>query len=144
MAREVGLLNYTEIMTPEPLHAPKPIVAFLLVIDSLLIVIFAVFGIASHSGSLEVASIARVAIPFLLPYLLLAMTIKPTKLIHNVFPIGVVLWISTVVVGPILRAAIFNDTSALPFILVSAGVLALFLLGRRGISTLVARRNQNA
>lgn len=124
--------------------ASKSTVAFLLAIDAILIVVFASFGIASHGGSLDPASIARVAIPFLIPYLILAIGIKPTRLVHNIFPMGVILWLSTVIIGPILRAALFDDTSALPFILVTAGVLALFILGRRIISTLVTRRKQTA
>ena len=31
----------------------------------------------------------------------------------------VILWLSTVIIGPILRAALFNDTSALAFMLVT-------------------------
>lgn len=114
----------------------------LLAIDAVLIVIFAMIGISSHDGSLDPAGIARVAVPFLIPYLILAGGIKPTRFIHNIFPMGVILWLCTVIFGPILRAALFNDTSALPFILVTAGVLALFLIGRRIISTLVIRRKQ--
>lgn len=131
-------------MTSEPLKATKSTVAILLIVDAMLIVVFAMIGISSHEGALDLSSIARVAIPFLIPYLLLAGGIKPTRLIHNIFPMGVILWLSTVVLGPILRAALFGDTSALPFILVTAGVLAVFLIGRRIISTLVSRRNRTA
>ena len=114
----------------------------LLAVDAILIIVFAIIGISSHDGSLDPASVARVAVPFLIPYLILAAGIKPSRLIHNIFPMGVILWLSTVVFGPILRAALFNDTSALPFISVTAGVLALLLIGRRIISTLVTRRKQ--
>lgn len=113
-------------------------------LDAVLIIIFAAFGIASHDGSLDMLSIARVAVPFLLPYLLLAATIKPTRLIHNVFPVGVALWLVTVVLGPVFRAVFFGDTSAMAFILVTAGVLGVFLLGRRSISNVITRRHQNA
>lgn len=116
----------------------------MLIIDGSLIVIFAVIGVSSHDGDLSVANIARVAIPFLLPYLLLAVAIKPTRLIHNIFPTGIALWLITVVLGPILRAVMFDDTSALAFILVTAGVLGVFLIGRRSISTLVTRRRKTA
>lgn len=131
-------------MNSEPPAASRATVIGMLGLDAALIIIFAVFGIASHEGSLGLMSIARVAIPFLLPYLVLACTIKPTRLIHNVFPVGVALWLVTVVLGPVLRAALFDDTSAMAFILVSAGVLGVFLLGRRSISNLVTRRHQNA
>lgn len=116
----------------------------MLVVDAALITIFAALGIASHNGSLDPMSIGRVALPFLLPYLLLAATIRPTRLIHNIFPAGIGLWLVTVVLGPVLRTVFFNETSAMPFILVTAGVLALFLLGRRSISTLITRRYRSA
>lgn len=135
-------LTYTEAMSSEPAPATKTTVTWMLVIDAGLIVVFAMLGIASHDGALDILSIARVAIPSLVPYLLLAALIQPRRLIHNVFPAGIALWLVTVVVGPVLRAVLFGDTSALPFILVTAGVLAVFLLGRRSISTLVTRRRQ--
>lgn len=116
----------------------------MLVIDAVLIIAFAALGIASHDGDLDPLSVTRVAVPFLLPYLLLAGTIKPTRLIHNIFPVGIALWLITVVLGPVLRAVLFDDTSAVPFVLVTAGVLAVFLLGRRSISTLVTQRRQSA
>lgn len=131
-------------MNPELAPASRCIVAWMLVIDTILIILFAIAGIASHDGNLDLLSIGRVAIPFLLPYLALAALIKPTRLIHNIFPVGVALWLATVVLGPILRALLFGDTSALPFILVTAGVLAVLLLGRRSISTRVTRRRQRA
>ncbi|HJF14552.1 MAG TPA: DUF3054 family protein [Enteractinococcus helveticum] len=129
-------------MTSEPHQATKSTVAGLLAVDAVLIVIFAMIGISSHNGNLDPASIARVAIPFLIPYLILAAGIRPTRLIHNIFPMGVILWLSTVIIGPILRAALFNDTSALAFMLVTSGALALLLIGRRIISTLVTRGKQ--
>lgn len=122
-----------------PLAATPSTVFFMLAIDAILIIIFACIGILSHEGDLGLASIARVAIPFLLPYLVLAATIKPTRLIYNIFPAGVALWLLTLILGPILRIVLFQDTSAPAFILVTAGVLAIFLLGRRSISTLVTR-----
>src|SRR5699024_2000330 len=130
-------------MSTEPkrpsLPATPSAVFFMLAIDAILIVIFAIIGISSHEGDLGPANIARVAVPFLLPYLVLAATIKPTRLIHNIFPAGVALWVLTLILGPILRIVLFQDTSAPAFILVTAAVLGIFLLGRRSISTLVTR-----
>lgn len=129
---------------PSPPVASKSTVATMLGIDAALIVVFAIIGISSHEGDLGFFNVSRVALPFMLPYLLLAATIKPGRLINNIFPAGIALWIITVVLGPILRAIIFGDSSALAFILVTAGVLGVLLLGRRSISTLVSRRGKNA
>lgn len=131
-------------MTTQPQLASKTTVTWLLLLDAALIVIFAMIGISSHDGALDAASVARVAIPFLVPYFVLSLALKPRRFIHNIFPIGIVLWIATVILGPVLRAALFQDTSALAFVLVTAGVLALFLIGRRIISTLITRKQRNA
>ncbi|GAA4472645.1 hypothetical protein GCM10023190_03440 [Enteractinococcus fodinae] len=131
-------------MNSEPPAASRATVIGMLGLDAALIVIFAMFGIASHDGSLNFFGIARVALPFLLPYVVLTALIKPSRYIHNVFPVGVVLWLVTVALGPVLRAVLFNDTSAMAFVLVTAGVLGVLLLGRRSISHLVTRRRENA
>src|SRR5699024_12496349 len=99
-------------------------------IDAILIIIFAIIGISSHEGDLGPANIARVAVPFLLPYLVLAATIQPTRLIHNIFPAGIALWVLTLILGPILRIVWFQDTSAPAIVLVTAASLAIFLLVR--------------
>lgn len=131
-------------MTTELKVATRPTVIALLAVDTVLIIIFAILGVSSHNGGLNFTSVARVAIPFLVPYLILAGSIRPTRLIHNLFPTGIALWLVTIILGVILRAAIFNDTSAPAFILVATGVLAAFLLGRRIISTFATRRRQTA
>lgn len=131
-------------MTTQPQLASKTAVTWLSLLDAVLIIIFAMIGISSHDGALDIASVARVAIPFLVPYLALSLALKPRRFIHNVFPVGIGLWIATVILGPVLRAALFQDSSALAFILVTAGVLALFLIGRRIISTLVTRKQRSA
>lgn len=127
-----------------PPVASAKTVATLLFIDTVLIVIFAIIGVASHDGALNVPNIARVAIPFLVPYLVLAVAIKPKHLVHNIIPAGIALWLTTVILGPVLRAVLFDDTSAMAFVLVTAGVLGAFLLGRRSISTLVSRKQNTA
>ncbi|HIY86012.1 MAG TPA: DUF3054 domain-containing protein [Candidatus Yaniella excrementavium] len=129
---------------PAPPVASKSAIVMLLCIDAVLIVIFAIIGVSSHDGDLNFLNIARVALPFTLPYLVLSAIIKPGRLIHNVFPAGIALWLITVVLGLILRAILFDDSSALAFILVTTGVLGVFLLGRRSISTLVNRQGKNA
>lgn len=132
--------------TPQssPPVASKSTVSMMLGIDAVLIIIFAIIGVSSHDGDLGFLNIARVALPFMLPYLLLSVARKPGRFIHNVFPAGIALWIITVILGPILRAILFGDSSEFAFVLVTAGVLGVLLIGRRSISTLVSRRGKNA
>lgn len=136
-------MSRNKLQTAPPLASTANVVS-MLIIDAILIVIFAMIGVSSHDGDLDPLNIARVAIPFLLPYILLAAIVMPTRLIHNVFPAGLALWLATIIIGPILRAAFFNDSSAFAFVLVTAGVLAVFLLGRRGISASVTRRHKTS
>src|SRR5699024_8718401 len=62
--------------------------------------------------------------------------------IHNIFPAGVALWVLTLILCPILRIVLFQDTSAPAFIFFTAAVLGIFLLGRRRLATLVTRARQ--
>src|SRR5699024_4834435 len=120
-------------MSTEPkrpsLPATPPAVFFMLAIAAISLVIFALIVVSYHEGDPGPAHIARGAVPFLLPYLVLAATIKPTRLIHDIFPAGVALWVLTLILGPILLVVLFQDTSAPAFILVTAAVLGIFLLG---------------
>lgn len=119
--------------------ASTKLVILLLATDAVLIVAFSLFGIAAHDRDFGITNIGRVAIPFLIAYLVPSALINPKRLIHNIFPVGVGLWLITIVVGPVLRAVFFGDTSAPAFLIVAAVTLAVFLLGRRLISKLITR-----
>lgn len=58
------------------------------------------------------------------------------------FPTGVTVWLSAEIIGMLLRMFTGQGT-ALPFVLVSLGVLALFLLGYRGVVLLLGHVRRN-
>lgn len=110
--------------------------------DAVLVVLFSVLGTLSHNGALTLVNLARVAWPFLaglvLAHLVLrAWRVEPWRL----WPHGVFIVAITVVTAMLLRTLTGAGT-ALPFVLVSFAVNALFLLGWRVIAGLVTRRKQ--
>ncbi len=108
-------------------------------IDLVLIVIFALLGRREHEHGLSIGGILWTALPFIIGYLILTLVTRPWSTINNVWPIGLLVWLGTVVLGIAVRLAL-GSTAAIAFIIVAAIVLGLFLLGRRLITGLVAKR----
>jgi len=59
----------------------------------------------------------------------------------RVWPSGIVVWLSTVVVGMLLRR-LTGDGTAASFVVVALVVLGVFLLGWRAARQLVVRRRE--
>ncbi|MBS3177162.1 MULTISPECIES: DUF3054 domain-containing protein [unclassified Pseudoclavibacter] len=99
-----------------------------LIVDLLLVVVFAVIGRMSHAEGLSLAGIVTTGWPFVLGLLLAWVLVtlfrwKPWR----PFPAGVFVWIVTVGGGMLLRLMI-GDTAEVPFIIVASIVLGAFLL----------------
>ncbi|WP_106818684.1 DUF3054 domain-containing protein [Janibacter massiliensis] len=113
-----------------------------LVLDVLLVVVFAVVGRSSHAEGIDAAGVLTTAWPFLvglgLGWLLVLGTLGrwPAAAWH-----GVPVWLSTVFGGMAVRQAVGQGT-ALPFVVVATLVAGAFLLGWRAIASLarLARR----
>ncbi|ADG76993.1 DUF3054 domain-containing protein [Tsukamurella paurometabola] len=132
-----------------------PVIA---VIDALLVVLFASIGRFNHGESLSPAGVAETSWPFLLAlavgwafaYVLSAIrghepgraqTFSPGR----IFPEGVIIWVSTVAVGMTARGLLTEDGVQVSFVIVTAIVLGIFLLGWRAIAQVVlARRARSA
>lgn len=108
------------------------------VADVLLVALFVVIGRRSHAEGLDLAGLWQTAWPFLAALLLGWLVSLAWRRPLAVWPTGVVVWAVTLVGGMLLRTASGQGTQ-LPFIVVAAGTLALFLLGWRAIVALVAR-----
>lgn len=108
-------------------------------IDVVAVLIFCALGRRSHDEGVDVSGLAATAWPFLsgtvLGWLLSRGWRRPTALA----PTGVVVWISTVLVGMVLRAATSTGV-AWPFVVVASTVTAVFLLGWRAAFEFAARR----
>ena len=99
-----------------------------IVLDLLLVTLFAVIGRAQHGEALDVASVAMTAWPFLAAAVLGHAGLAVLRLEwFRVWPAGVSLWAFTVVVGMLLRLTT-GETAQLAFVIVASIVLAVFLL----------------
>lgn len=97
-------------------------------IDAVLVVVFTMLGRASHEEALDVAGIAGTAAPFLAALLLAWAIVRLARMEPAApWPSGVLVWVVTVTSGLALRI-LFGGTAAVPFVLVTAGVLLVFLV----------------
>ncbi|MGJ3403008.1 DUF3054 domain-containing protein [Glutamicibacter sp. Je.9.36] len=108
-------------------------------VDVVLIVLFALLGRREHEHALSIGGILMTALPFLVAYVVVTLLSKPWTTINNLFPVGVLVWVVTVAAGLALRVAM-DSTAALPFIIVATLVLGAFLMGRRLVTSMVAKR----
>ena len=111
-----------------------------LIADLVLVTIFAALGRNAHEqspwGALETAW------PFLVGALVGWVLTRAHRRPAALFPTGVAVWLSAEIIGMLLRMLTGQGT-ALAFVLVSLGVLGLFLLGYRLIVLLVGRSLRN-
>lgn len=108
-------------------------------VDLICVVVFCTIGRRSHAEGLTVAGVAETAWPFLtgtvVGWLLSRGWQRPTSLA----PTGIVVWVSTVVVGMVLRK-LTSAGVAVSFIIVASLTTALLLLGWRAVLAGLKRR----
>lgn len=119
-------------------HSP----ALALVLDAVLVVVFAAIGRATHDGDVLGpfgSGLATTAWPFvaalLVGWLVTRAWRRPTAVVRRGLPV----WAITVALGMVLRA-LSGQGVAVAFIIVATLTLALLLLGWRGIARLAGRR----
>ncbi|RUP33386.1 MAG: DUF3054 domain-containing protein [Mycolicibacterium sp.] len=121
-------------MTTEPTTGNRS-AALAFVADVVLVVIFCAIGRRSHAEGITLAGVAHTSWPFLTGtvagWALSRGWRRPTAL----NPTGLVVWISTVVIGMLLRKASAQGV-AVSFVIVASTVTAVFLLGWRGLARL--------
>lgn len=113
--------------------------ALALATDVVLVVVFCTIGRRSHAEGLTVSGIAQTAWPFLSGTLVGWLLTRAWRAPTALAPTGVIVWVSTVVVGMLLRKA-SSQGVAVSFVVVAALVTALFLLGWRAIAIVVGKR----
>ncbi len=111
-----------------------------LLVDVVLVVVFAAVGRASHEEGPVLGALAT-AWPFLVGTLVGWAIVRVSR---RQWPLGVApgvtVWVATVLIGMVLRRATGSGT-ALSFVVVASVVLAVFLLGWRALAGLVTRRS---
>lgn len=126
------------------INARAPIGAISLVIDVVIVVVFAAIGRASHGqeifGVLG-SGLATTAWPFLASLMVAWLVVLAWQRPYAPVRTGIPVWFITVAGGMLLRF-VSNQGTALPFILVAAGTLLLLLVGWRVVATVVHRMRQ--
>ncbi len=106
--------------------------------DVVCVIVFCTIGRRSHAEGLTVAGIAQTAWPFLtgtgVGWLLIGGWRRP----FTVIPVGMVVWVCTVVVGMVLRKVTSAGVSA-SFVVVASVSTAVLLLGWRAAAALFPR-----
>lgn len=102
-------------------------------IDVVLVFVFVVIGRRSHGERLTLAGTAETWWPFLVGLTVGWLVTRAWRRPLGVVVPGLPLWISTVVIGLLLRLAT-GHTAQLPFVIVAIVVLAAFLVGWRALA----------
>ena len=109
-----------------------------MVLDVVCVLAFVIIGRASHAKGESLAGIASTSWPFLAGLGVGWLTSRAWRSPLAIRPAGLVVWLSTVAIGMVLRV-VSGQGTALAFIGVALAFLALFLLGWRLLAR-VARR----
>lgn len=110
-----------------------------LAVDVVGVLVFCAVGRRSHDEGLNVTGVAATAWPFLTGTAIGWLAARGWRRPTVVAPTGVVVWLSTVVVGMVLRKATAAGVAA-SFVVVATTATALLLLGWRVAVGLTLRR----
>ena len=108
--------------------------------DIVCVMVFCAIGRRSHAEGLTLAGIAETAWPFLSGTLAGWLISRAWRAPTAIAPTGVIVWLSTVVVGMLLRKA-SSQGIAVSFVIVASAVTAALLLGWRGVAAIVGKRS---
>ncbi|WIM87202.1 DUF3054 domain-containing protein [Candidatus Mycobacterium wuenschmannii] len=107
-------------------------------IDVACVLVFCAIGRRSHDEGINVAGIATTAWPFLSGTAVGWLVSQAWRRPAAVYPTGVTVWLSTVLVGMLLRK--FSSAGvAGSFVVVASAVTAVLLLGWRAIARVGSR-----
>ena len=109
-----------------------------LVLDAVLVVVFAVIGRSSHAEGLDAAGVWGTAWPFLAGLAIGWVAARAWRHPSAPWPTGVIVWAATLIVGMLLRVASGQGVQV-AFVIVAAVTLAILLVGWRGVAALVTR-----
>ena len=116
----------------------SPIIAA--VVDLVLVVVFCAIGRRSHDEANAVAGLATTAWPFVtgavVGWVATWALYRDKFDAYLIVRTGIVVWVSTVAVGMILRV-VSGQGTAFSFVLVASTVLAIFLFGWRALARLL-------
>jgi hypothetical protein len=124
-------------MPPASATRVRPAAAVLA--DVVCVLVFCTIGRRSHAEGITVAGVAETAWPFLAGTAVGWLAVRGWRRPATLAPTGLVIWLSTVVIGMLLRKATSQGT-AVSFVVVASLVTAILLLGWRAAVSALARR----
>jgi peptidoglycan/LPS O-acetylase OafA/YrhL len=123
---------------PEAESAGGRSVVLAAVLDLVLVLVFVGIGRRSHDEGEAILGFLTTAWPFVAGAALGWLVVRAWRRPFRVVPTGVVVWVAAVVGGMLLRL-VSGQGVQLSFVIVTAVVLGVFLVGWRGIAALVRR-----
>lgn len=112
-------------------------------LDAFIVVGFVAIGRRSHDENPGIAGLIDTAAPFVLG-LLLAWVIARAWREPWRWQTGVIVWLGTVAAGMVLRRFVFDEGTALSFVIVASVFLGTFLNGWRLVARAVTNRRTPA
>lgn len=125
----------TQPKTKRPARLGIALVA--LAIDAALIVLFAAIGRGEHARAATLGGLFETAWPFLAGLAITWVVALVWRHPLSIVRAGIPVWIGTVTLGMIFRL-LSGQGTALPFIFVATGTLALFLVCWRGVPAIAS------
>lgn len=116
----------------------------MVLVDAVLVVVFSTFGRGAHSEGLGAAQVWGTAWPFLIGLAVGWLILLATRRAPAATGSGVLLWLSTLVVGMVIRGLGDGRVPHWSFIIVAGVVTAVFLVGWRAVRAAVLRRRGSA
>ena len=113
------------------------------VLDAAVVVAFALIGRASHGEDLAPSGVLGTAWPFLVAGAIGWIVARAWRSPSRIVPAGLLVWGVTIVVGMVLRA-LTGEGVVVPFVITTAIILGLLMLGWRAIAAVTARRRARA
>lgn len=113
-------------------------IAIAAAVDAALVLLFAGLGRNAHTREATPLGLLETAWPFLAGLAIAWVAARAWRRPLAIVRSGVPLWVGSVAIGMLLRALTGAGT-AVPFVIVAASALGVFLLGWRAIAALVAR-----
>jgi len=111
-------------------------IALALALDVFSVLLFVAVGQRNHDENAGISGVVEVALPFLIALVSGWLVTRAWRTPHALTT-GVVIWLTTVIGGLLLRNLLFNRGIATPFIIVATLVLGVLLVGRRLIARVI-------